>query len=430
MKWLKLIALLLCTAPAIVYAQANPANPAAAAQGVYYLSNGNNTVPSPFPSGEHGFTNRIAWKLIEPSCDGGTDPASGCFTWTLIDNTLTNLPAGKVVDFDITTGVFTPNWELNEEIAASGETQGTGTCPASAVVGTCPGDFQSTWADGFTPGSQNTTNYPTTRSIVACGVFEIPIPWDPVYLANLNNMLTALRTHIQGLANKAAVARIDFDPISYDTGDENFLYKRTSITTITCTGSYTGITSGNGTYGNLCASSLSTCAPPNTDVNEWQAVGYTPNQVKAGWDAAIPIYQAQWPDVVISAAFADGLMPKIDNSGTITGATGDDTAIKFTLIPDFIAGMQYDSIQTNGCQWTIPSFSLFPFPFVSQVMVGCQSTGDGEQANMRQLWNQLIQGGVKYYELYPNDSTNASLLPAMIWANAAMQGQIPPLGQR
>jgi hypothetical protein len=356
-----------------------PANVFSAAGGLYYLSNRSTNVPSPFPSHLNGFVARIPWKSVEPR--------QNTFDWTIVDSAFNNIPGGKKVVIDIQTGVFSPDWALDKY-----EADGTGT-------------FSSIWWRPSSAGSQNTVNNPS-HSIVACATFEFPIPWDLDYQDDLKALVSAFAVHVSTISNNAALVRIWANPITEDTGDEEFLMSRTSLTTITCRANVNN---------SICGDNPTSCTPP-LDTAAWQAIGYTPYEVIAAWNTMVQYYDQAFPNTIVSAAFTDGLFPPIDNHGNLTGQT-DDTTLKTTLIANGKSLVREFIPQSNGAQYPLAPHETFIFNTGGEF--GLQETQDNS-ANFLRLLNYVQQQNFCYFEVYPNDAENPKYASAEASASATM----------
>jgi hypothetical protein len=359
----------------VVWAQANSSNPQAAASGLYYLANGSTAVPTPFPTNVTGFTQRIRWSAVETG--------DGSYNWTSVDNTFATLPAGKKLALDILTGQNAPNWALNKY-----EADGVGT-------------FTSVWwRTGYSGGTQNTAKL-GNHAIVPCAAYEMPIPWDPTYQADLSKFVAALAAHVATLPNSAALVRIWANPMTSDTGDEEQLMSRTALGSISC--------DTNTPYANnsFCPYSsgtpLTSCNPP-LDTPAWQAIGYTPAKVEAAWKVMFPYYTTAFPQIVVSSAFVAGNFPPIDNSGNITGSS-DDTSLKFNLLSDFCNSPGYTAAQNNAASWPMPAVPVFNAPCVLGCIAGEQMGGDNTPS-YQSIMNWVVQNHISYFEVYPNDITN------------------------
>ena len=163
----------------------------------------------PFIDG--AFINGIAWSSVEPS--------EGVFDWSEVDALIAKLASfHKKVSLDIWAGRYSPDWLYAE---------------GAAVFNTV---VEIPRANDF------------------CQPMQLPVPWDPIYMAEMKKLIAAFGEHYDNNPNVALVKM---------TGIE---YRTDELT----------LPSGSGNIA-TSASGL-TCQYPN-DIANWISIGYTDNKI-------------------------------------------------------------------------------------------------------------------------------------------------------
>jgi len=139
-----------------------------------------------------------------------------------------------------------------------------------------------------------------------CSTQPLPLPWDPVYLSNLTQMITALGARY---ASNPNVTMVKLDGLNSVTGEMLLVFSAGSHSV------------GSGVCG----------AAPIAPVSAWQSAGYTPNKVTSAWSTIVSTYAASFPTQQLAVETGSWPFPPIDDSGQIIAGSSGDTQLVQTL---------------------------------------------------------------------------------------------------
>jgi len=201
-----------------------------------------------------------------------TEPAMGQYKWDTLDYWMsTAIALAKKVDLVVDAGIFTPSWLFQ---------------PAPTGAGAIPLTFKISPHEGKTAKCQSETIAP---------------PWDTVYLAQWDSMLTTLAAHLRSVGTYKAVTLLRLTGINRST-DELRLPAETPQST-----------------GDL------TCV--SDAISIWQQAGYRPSLLLQAWDEITDSFKRNFPDKSFSVAIIPpGLspFPPIDEDGSVITGTVPD----------------------------------------------------------------------------------------------------------
>jgi hypothetical protein len=304
--------------------------------GVYDLQDPNQLSIAPAILGNpnvDGIALRSFWNHLEP--------AHGVYDWTVLDQPLAqSTAAGKSVSLSVTAGIQTPAW---------------------------------VYAEGAAP-------FPYTDSSGASQV--IPIPWDPVYLADWKEFVQAAG---ERYASNPAVVQVKLTGLNRET-QEVLLPKGAA------------------------------------DLPHWQSVGYTSTKVYDAWVGIVDTFAHAFPNQQLAIIIVPNGLPDIDNRGQVVSGAGED--LVRTLINDGIAryGAPQFVVQNSGLSDFYVSSEVVAA--ASQVDTGYQMlwvvTGDPlyrmsggipmDPATVLQIADDNgIAAGARYLEIYRQDIANPDL---------------------
>jgi len=288
----------------------------------------------------NGYLVNIGWGSIETS--------EGTYAWGPIDSVIAQVAAvGKQITIDVLPAYETPAW-----VYADGAQS-----------------FSFVWNEPWGPGP--------------CVVQQIPIPWDPVFIAKWTAFIAAFGARYNSNLTVAAVKIVGVNSVDEET---------TLPFSVFAT-----IPEGTGS----CVS--------DDDVTDWQAVGYTRTLVESAWEQFAAAYQAAFPDKPLIAAMQIGGFPPLDQNGDIIPNATDGQDTQATL--DIIAS----AVATQGNQFVLDNDGLldgFIWPteagYSNQIQTGYQTIAP--LANLLPGAMKLaLAANVHYLELYPSDVLTPSL---------------------
>jgi PKD repeat protein len=286
---------------------------------------------------------RTEWTAIET--------ASGVYDWSYLDGQVAAAAAaGKKVSLVVKAGGNTPAWLY--------------TAGAVSFAYTDP-----------------KTGLPAT----------MPLPWDPVFLADWTQFIQALGVRY---ASWAAVAQVKVTGLNISSEETNL---------------------------------------PNstTDTLNWQAAGYTRVEVENAWQTIADAYSQAFPEVNISLIVVPGAFPPIDDYGNIfvSPSGGDPTLINYLINTGIGRYGQQFIVENNGLSdyW----ISSLVTNVAGQVTTGYQMLWFVTNDNTYRMNNGTpidigtelqnavtsgVNGGAQFLEIYQTDVLNSYL--AGVIANA------------
>jgi hypothetical protein len=212
--------------------------------GVYDLQDPNQLSINPAILGNanvDGIALRSYWNHLEP--------AHGVYDWSFLDQPLGQaMDAGKAVSMSTTAGIQTPDWVYGEGAAKFHYIDSSGT----------PQD--------------------------------IPIPWDPVYLADWEEFVRALGDRY---ASNPAVVQVKLTGLNRET--QEVLLPKTAA-----------------------------------DLPHWQSVGYTSTKVDDAFEEIVDTFAQAFPKQQLAIIIVPNGLPDIDSQGHIVSGAGE--ALVKTLI--------------------------------------------------------------------------------------------------
>jgi hypothetical protein len=218
-------------------------------RGVFALGQQDVDLPSDIYANPNvdGVALRASWAAVEPS--------EGSFNFSELDGQVSAAgSAHKSVSLSVTAGIETPSWVYEDGAGAF------------------------------------TTVVDAKYSPQFCSTSQIPIPWDPVFLAKWTAFIQALGTHYSG---NAAISKVHITGVNFHTEETGLPAETGGVVT--------------GLDGSPCQT--------NNDVQEWQQLGYTGNLVKNAWMQMTQALSAAFPGAKIIPMVHPGAFPPIDDSG-------------------------------------------------------------------------------------------------------------------
>jgi PKD repeat protein len=315
-----------------------------------------------------GLAVRAMWNFIEPT--------PGAYNWSYLDSVINAAAAaGKKVSLSITAGINTPSW------------------------------VYSAGAQAFSFVDSSSSSPQT-----------IPIPWDPVFLAQWKGMIQQLGARY---ACNAALTHVKITGINYNTA-ETFLPHSQGVSVTQGTSQWT----------------------TTNDVANWQAAGYTRTKLENAWQTVADAWSQAFPNQQISSMLVVAGFPPIDNNGNVFACPqGGDTQVVTDLINRGMAryGTQFIA-QNNGLSdtWIMPQVT----GAADQVTTGHQMlwwvTGDSTYAMnngtaidpataFQNAVNSAVAAHARFLEVYSQDVGNAVLQGVLANAHAALTGNALPL---
>jgi uncharacterized protein (TIGR03437 family) len=212
--------------------------------------------------GVDGVAVEIGWDAIEPSM--------GQYQWATLDQWLSRIIAlGLKIDLVVPAGSATPAWLFQAPPNGAGATELQFTVsPHSGETGVCDTD-------------------------------NIAAPWDPVFLAQWDAMLSALSAHLKAANEYNAITLLRLTGINR-TSEELRLPAETAAST-----------------GLACVSN---------SIAIWMQAGYRPSLLLQGWNAVVTSFNKYFPDKSFSVSIiTNNAFPGINQNGTlISGPIGDE----------------------------------------------------------------------------------------------------------
>jgi PKD repeat protein len=286
---------------------------------------------------------RTEWNAVET--------AAGVYNWSYLDGQVAAAAAaGKKVSLVVKAGANTPAWVYTAGAASFAYTDPKTGLPAS-----------------------------------------MPLPWDPVFLADWTQFIKALGVRY---ASWAAVAQVKVEGLSLSSEETNL---------------------------------------PNssTDTTNWQAAGYTRVKVENAWQTIADAYSHAFPDTKIAFIVVPNSFAPIDDYGNIfiSPGGGDPTLVNYLINLGISRYGQQFIVQNNGLSdyW----ISSLVTNVASQVTTGYQMlwwvTGDSTYrmnggmaidiaTELQNAVTSGVNGGAQFLEIYQTDVLNSYL--AGVIANA------------
>ena len=288
----------------------------------------------------NGYLVNIGWNSIESS--------EGTYAWGPIDTVIAQVAGvGKQITIDIVPAYETPAWVYTDGAHS----------------------FSFIWNEPWGPS--------------LCTVQQIPIPWDPIYIAKWTAFIAAFGARYDSSPTVAAVKIMGVNSVDEETTLPYSVFAT--------------IPDGTGS----CVS--------DDDVTDWQAVGYTRTLVESAWEQFAAAYQAAFPNKPLISAMQIGGFPPLDQNGNIiTNATdGQDTQATLDIVASAVA--------TQGNQFVLDNDGLldgFIWPtetsYSNQIQTGYQTIS--ALGNLLPGAMKLaLAANVHYLELYPSDVLTPSL---------------------
>jgi hypothetical protein len=286
--------------------------------------------------------------LANPDVDGialrsfwdHLEPAHGVYDWSVLDQPLAQaVAAGKAVTLSCTAGIRTPDWVYAEGAAPFAYTQG--------------------------------------------GVDQvIPLPWDPVFLADWEDFVTAFG---ERYASNPAVVQVKLTGLNRDTNE--VLLPRTAA-----------------------------------DTAHWQSVGYTSTRVSDAFEEIEDTFAQAFPSQQLAIIIVPNGLPDIDSSGNVVSGAGE--ALVRGLINQGIAryGAPQFVVQNSGLSDFYVSSEVTSV--VGQVDTGYEMlwlvTGDAQYrmnngvpidwfTELQAAVDNGVAAGARYLDIYRQDIANPDL---------------------
>jgi hypothetical protein len=341
------------------------------ASGLYSLCPADGDIPSGVLSNSHvdGIAVRADWSFIEPS--------HGNYKWSYLDGVINAATsAGKKVSLSITAGTSTPAWVYKA------------------------GAQSFTFIDASSPSVQT-----------------IPVPWDPVFLTQWTNLITALGNRYAGNTTLTQVKLTGINAASAET----WLPRSTGV----------NVTAGKKTW------------TTTDDVANWVAIGYTRTLVENAWQTIASAWSQAFPQQQIAAMLVPSGFPPINNNGKVfhspTGADGQVTT-------DFLnLGMANYTTQYVAMNDALSDYWIMTqvCGVADQVTTGYQMlwmvTGDKTyrmnsgtpiaiKTELQNAVNAALTAHARYLEIYPEDITNSNLQGVLASAHTGLVNNALPLG--
>ena len=274
------------TVPAGAPSPAGP-SPAGASviHGIYVTADVGKPIPASVLSAPSvdGVVLRFYWKTLEPS--------PGQFDFSALDQDIARVTAaGKRYSLAVTVGNYTPGWV------------------ATAGARVLP----------FTVSPH--------RGNGNCRAVDIPVPWDPVYLKELDGMIAGVGAHITGdPARFAAMTQVKVTGIGEYTDETRMPLENPTQSKGGC---------------------------PLTDaLSVWMANGYRPSLVEQAWNHMLDSWAAAFPGRSLGNNFVNQSFPDIGENGQISKGAG--SALTNKLIDDGLACYRSRfAVQTQALQAT------------------------------------------------------------------------------
>jgi len=212
--------------------------------------------------GVDGVAVEIGWDAIEPSM--------GQYDWTLLDQWVSRAMAlGLKIDLVVPAGSSTPAWLFQKSPSGAGAT-----------------------------GLQFTVS-PHAGETGMCDADTIAAPWDPIFLAQWDAMLSALAAHLKAANEYGSITLLRLTGINR-TSEELRLPAETAAST-----------------GLACVTNA---------LATWMQAGYRPSLLLQGWNAIVTSFNKHFPDKSFAVSIiANNAFPGINENGTlITGPIGDE----------------------------------------------------------------------------------------------------------
>jgi hypothetical protein len=137
-----------------------------------------------------------------------------------------------------------------------------------------------------------------------CNLEQMAIPWDPIYLAALDDLLAHLAQDLkdQGLYSQLTMVRLT----SINGQSDELRLPAQAATVATC------LTNASG----------------DTPVSLWANAGYRPGKLLTAWNTALASYQKNFPDKVFNVAVIQASsLPPIDDEGNLYTGSAAQTQI-------------------------------------------------------------------------------------------------------
>ena len=331
-------------------------------RGIYIDSN---ALPIPMDD-----STAIVASLNVPGVDGlvlvlgwkNIEPSMGRYDWTTLDQWMNlAITAGKKVELSIRADYHTPSWLFQ---------------PAPGGGGAAQLNFSF-------------TRKPTD---ITCLAESIAAPWDPAFLIQWSTMLDSVSAHLKSRGTYDAVVLLRLTGINKDSDELHLPSLSTGPSCIT------------------------------NSVAIWQAAGYRPSLLLAGWDGTTNAFKKSFPDKSFSVAIIANThpFPAIAEDGSIIKGTIPNqnfpllqlASQKFpghlviqnnTLYPDLSA--EAETIQSAESLQTMIAFQTNED--IKGKGVACGGRGDTTQCTDATYLTELQTG---IYPKGPSDSLRAQYI--------------------
>lgn len=294
-----------------------------------------------------GIAIRIGWSAVEPS--------DGVFNWSGVNALIAQVaPYDKKVSIDVMAGWKAPVWLYSERA------QG----------------FEFVWDKPWGPAY--------------CTIVTIPVPWDPVFLAKWQDLVTAFGAKY---GSNPLVTHVKLTGIGYETGD-TLLPSNAAANPIN---------------GGQCVS--------YNDTDNWLAIGYTRVRLEDAWLDIAAAFNAAFPEREFAGMFAFGGFPPIDNEGNrIPGSIVDHQAsLDLIKLGETDYGRGRFIAQSDGLSATYIYTGVSKA--AASVDTGYQMVGV-MGSNLRAAVVKAATAGAKFLELYETDLTNPRLHSTIAYAHS------------
>ena len=325
---------------------------AASINGVYDLpAMGTKNIPKSILTNSNidGIAIRAGWNEVEPR--------DGVFNWSRVDALIAQVaPYKKKVSINLVSGWQTPSWLYTEGAQA----------------------FNFVWDKPWGPAY--------------CTIATTPVPWDPVFLARWQDLVTAFGAKY---GSNSAVTHVKLTGIGFETG----------------AAALPSNAAANPINGGQCES--------YNDTQNWLAVGYTRVRLENAWLEIAADFDTAFPSREFAGMFSAGGFPPIDNNGKLISGRSADRQVSLDLINrgEVIYGRGRFIAQSDGLSAT------YIYPEVSKAAA---SVDTGYQM-VRVMGNDLqaavikaADAGAKFLEIYERDLTNPQLQSTIRYAHSRL----------
>ena len=296
-----------------------------------------------------GIAIRVGWS--------GVEPRDGAFNWSGVDALITQVaPYNKKVSINVMAGWKTPSWLYTE--GAQG--------------------FEFVWDKSWGPAY--------------CTIVTTPVPWDPVFLAKWQDLVTAFGAKY---GSNSAVTHVKLTGIGYETGD-TLLPSNAAANRI---------------HGRRCVS--------YNDTENWLAIGYTRLRVEDAWLDIAAAFNTAFPGREFAGMFAFGGFPPIDDNGNLIPGSIVDHQLSLDLINqgETLYGRGRFAAQSDGLSATYIYAGVSDA--AASVDTGYQMVGV-MGSKLQAAVAEAVTSGAKFLEIYQRDLTNPRLQSTIAYAHSSL----------